>query len=94
MKRFIPREKMSKKARKELDAQQRATWQYSPVTKKIDSKKLYNRKKRSHDRLDNGMGSLLFWVYSVTRSRATATSLTLVPVGPVKISPPMGLSAL
>ena len=94
MKRFIPREKMSKKARRQLDAQQRATWQYSPVTKKIDSKKLYNRKKRSHDRMDCGMGSHSFWNYSVTRSRATATSLTLVPVGPVNTRPPTSFRAL
>lgn len=39
MTRFIPRPKLSKKARKELDAQKRTTWAFSPVTKKVESKK-------------------------------------------------------
>lgn len=60
MKKFIPRDKMSKKARKQLDEQQRATWGFSPVTKKVESKKLYNRKKKTHARQDDyGMGFLL-----------------------------------
>lgn len=45
MKPLIPKEKLSKKARKELDSQRRTLWQVQPVTKKIESKKLYNRKK-------------------------------------------------
>lgn len=59
MSKFIPREKMGKKARKELDRQRRTLWQFSPVTKKMESKKLYNRKRKSHDRYDDyGMGFL------------------------------------
>ena len=45
---FVPRPKLSKKARKELDAQKRTTWAFSPVTKKVESKKIYNRKKAAH----------------------------------------------
>lgn len=45
MSKFVPRPKLSKKARKELDAQKRTTWAFSPVTKKVESKKIYNRKK-------------------------------------------------
>lgn len=57
MKRFVPREKLGKKARKQLDSEQRTTWAFSPVTKKVESKKLYNRKRKSHDRYDDyGMG--------------------------------------
>ena len=57
MARFIPREKLSKKARKELNRQRRVAWEFSPVTKTVESKKLYNRKKSSHDRYgDYGMG--------------------------------------
>ena len=48
MAKFISREKLSKKARKELDSQKRATWAFSPTTKKVESKKLYNRKKSAH----------------------------------------------
>lgn len=43
---FIAREKLSKKARRELDRQSRATWgSIDPRAKKIESKKLYNRKR-------------------------------------------------
>ena len=60
MKRFVPREKLGKKARKQLDSEQRATWTFSPVTKKVESKKQYNRKRKSHDRYDDdGMGFCL-----------------------------------
>ena len=34
MKKFIPKEKLGKKARKQLDSEQRTTWTFSPVTKK------------------------------------------------------------
>ena len=53
----IPKEKLGKKARKQLDSEQRTTWTFSPVTKKVESKKLYNRKRKAHDRYDDyGMG--------------------------------------
>ena len=57
MKKFIPREKLGKKARKQLDSGRRATWAFSPVTKKVESKKQYNRKRKAHNRYDDyGMG--------------------------------------
>ena len=60
MKKFISRQKLSKKARKELNAKQRATWAFSPVTKKVESKKLYNRKRKSAERYDDYGSGLLF----------------------------------
>ena len=48
MAKFVSREKLSKKARKELDNQKRTVWAFSSVTKKVESKKLYNRKKAQH----------------------------------------------
>ena len=47
--RYIPREKLSKKARRQLDSQHRRTWSYPPVTKTFASKKEYNRKQKSCD---------------------------------------------
>ena len=62
---FIPREKLGKKARRQLDREKRATWGFSPATRKVESKKLYNRKRRTHDRYgDYGMGSLFEHYYS------------------------------
>ena len=56
MKTFVPRDKMSKRARKRLDAQNRTTWEFSPVTKVIKSKKVYDRKKqpRNYEPYDSG----------------------------------------
>ena len=50
---FIPKEKMSKKGKKKIAAEQRGIWAFSPVTRKIDSKKLYNRKRISRARNDD-----------------------------------------
>ena len=38
MKKLIPKEKLGKKARKQLDSEQRTTWAFSPVTKKWKAK--------------------------------------------------------
>jgi len=60
MKKFIPREKLSPKARKKLDSERRVLWTVPPATKKIESKMHYDRKKRSHERYGGDMGSLPF----------------------------------
>ena len=58
---FVPREKMSRKARKELDRKRRVTWAFSPVTKAVESKKIYSRRKKTRNRDDDyGFG---FFVY-------------------------------
>ena len=55
---FVPKDKMSKKARKELNRQRRKSWEFSPVTRVTESRKVYNRKRKAHDRYeDYGMGS-------------------------------------
>ena len=43
--RFIPTEKLGKKARRKLNAARRTLWIVSPISKKVESKKVYNRKK-------------------------------------------------
>ena len=50
---MIPRSKMSKKARRELDARRRNTWQTSPVTKRVESAKHYDRRKMARVRYDD-----------------------------------------
>ena len=55
MARFIPKSKLSKKAQKELNRQQRVTWEFSPVTKTVDSRKIYSRKKKAQNRDDYGL---------------------------------------
>ena len=55
MARFIPKGKLSKKAQKELNRQRRVTWEFSPVTKTVESKKVYSRKKKAQYRDDYGL---------------------------------------
>ena len=55
MARFIPKEKLSKKAQKELNRQRRVTWDFSPVTKAVDSRKIYSRKRKAQNRDDYGL---------------------------------------
>jgi hypothetical protein len=45
MEKFIPKEKLSKKEKRERDREQRKTWHVNPVTRKAESKKAYRRKK-------------------------------------------------
>lgn len=43
---FIPRKKLSKKARRALDEKRRATWDgLNPVTRRTVNKKAYSRKR-------------------------------------------------
>ncbi len=61
MVRFVPKDKLGKKARKELNRQRRVTWDFSPVTKTVDSRKRYNRKRNARDRYDDyGAGVFFF----------------------------------
>ena len=45
MKKYIPYEKLSKKKKRELDAGKRTVWAISPVTRRPENPKAYNRKK-------------------------------------------------
>lgn len=60
MEKFIPYEKLSKEKRRELDRKKRRTWgPMSPVTRKADHSKAYNRKKARKWRDDATFGLLL-----------------------------------
>ena len=56
MKKIISKTKLSKKARKKLNAEKRTTWTFSPVTRRVESKKIYNRKKISRTDQEDGSG--------------------------------------
>lgn len=60
MAKFIPKAKMSKKARKELAKQNRVTWDVNPVTRKTENRKAYNRKRDSRERFDEPTGVFLY----------------------------------
>ena len=52
MEKFIPKEKLSKKKQRELNAQRRMTWVISPVTRKSADPKIYNRSKAKNWKQD------------------------------------------
>ena len=55
MEKFVPFEKLSKKKQRERNAQKRGTWGVlSPVTRKPQNPKAYNRKKLQDWRRDPG----------------------------------------
>ena len=54
MQKFIPREKMSKKARRQLDNTRRQTWGINPVSRVSKDKKKYDRK--ALQRIDDDAG--------------------------------------
>lgn len=65
MKKFVPYEKLSKSKKRELDRKKRVTWgNVNPVTKKVESKKLYKRKSRSFTDYSDGFGTFTFSDYT------------------------------
>ena len=55
MAKFVPKGKLSKKAQKELNRQRRVTWEFSPVTKTVESRKVYSRKRKARTPDDYGL---------------------------------------
>lgn len=58
MTKFVEKAKMSKKAQRELARSRRALWEVSPVSRKVESKKLYNRKRKPCTRYDDAGAGL------------------------------------
>ena len=61
MEKFIPYEKLSKKEKRRLDAARRTTWDVSPVTRRPDPPKAYNRKKMYRDEFDSSYDASSFY---------------------------------
>jgi len=71
MEKFIPYEKLSKKKKRELDADRRTVWAISPVTRKSENPKAYNRKKAQKWKNDSGsVLSFSCWLFRDKRSTA------------------------
>ena len=61
MEKFVPFEKMSKKKQRELNQKRRRSWgEMSPVTRKPENPKAYNRKKTRNWSDDSYFGSFGF----------------------------------
>ena len=61
MNRFLPREKMNKRQKRELDLAKRATWDgINPVTRRATNKTAYNRKQSPRWYNDDSMGIVRF----------------------------------
>ena len=87
MPKFIPREKLGKKARRALDAEKRATWGFTPVTRKVENKKHYDRKKSAHVWKDDfGMSAFcLSQDYSAINPFACSAATSASLAGPVSV---------
>ena len=57
MAKFIPKEKLSKKKQREMNAQRRVTWPISPVTRKSADPKAYDRSKAKNWERDDSDSS-------------------------------------
>ena len=60
MDRFIPREKLSKKKKRELAAARRVRWERSPVTRRPAHPKAYDRRKARKEAQDDSSVLVLF----------------------------------
>ena len=61
MKTIVSRDKLSKKARRALNAQKRAQWAFPPVTRVIPNKKKQAQEKKPRpDKIDTGWGFSVF----------------------------------
>ena len=73
MKHFIPYEKQSKKKRREQDLAKRGTWgDLKPITRKIESAKVYRRKKARQEEESSDAGPVICRCDVNTRSRRAA----------------------
>ena len=60
MTRFIPREKLGKKARRQLDNRNRLFWPFPPASKIFKSGKEYSRHRKSHEFQDEWIRGIFF----------------------------------
>lgn len=56
MQKFVSREKLGKKAKRELDREQRQTWSINPISRQSKNQKAYDRKKARYHSDDDGIG--------------------------------------
>ena len=59
MNNFVEKKKLSKKAQRALNNEKRQTWNFSPVTRTVESKKVYNRKRNLRERYGSDHGGFL-----------------------------------
>ena len=60
MEKFIPFEKLSKKKQRELNSLRRTVWAVSPVTRRPEDPKAYNRKKTQNRKSDDSDSASYF----------------------------------
>ena len=77
MEKFIPYEKLSKKKRRELDRRRRGDWgEIKPVSRKIESGKIYKRKKaKQEEDSDASLFSYFSFRLPPMLSRAVTSSI-------------------
>ena len=94
MKKFIPKDKLGKKARRELDRRQRVTWGFSPVTRTKESKKIYSRKRKSRDARYEGLAGLSFFCRALIPADWPGLAEPFLPPPVLSLWPPNRALAL
>ena len=79
MERFIPYKKLSKKKQRELDQQKRTTWQLSPITRKPENPKAYNRRKARQQNDDSTTVLFLYIIMSLFVSSPRGSASQALP---------------
>ncbi len=87
MEKFIPKEKLSKKKKRELNAAKRNTWgALNPITRKPDNPKAYNRRKAQDRKDDSDSVSFYFQHIKYDTRRVKALGLTFTYISVVILS--------
>ena len=87
MEKVIPYEKLSKKKKRALDAQRRTVWTISPVTRKPENSKAYNRRKAQKWNDDSASVLSVSFLYKCFSSSTSCTpGMPLNTVGTTAIS--------
>lgn len=60
MTKFTEKNKLSKKAQREMNREKRQMWDFSPVTRTVESKKIYNRKRKTRERYGSETAGLFY----------------------------------
>lgn len=69
MRKFVSREKLGKKAKRELDREQRQTWAINPISRKSKNLKAYDRKKARYHSDDDGIWLNYFWRFVCSKQK-------------------------
>ena len=87
MKKMVPLSKQSKKERRKYYASKRGSWNgVSPVTRVVQSRKIYDRKRmKSADRKSNSAREILYYFISENTNTTIPSTTRTTPVARLRV---------